>query len=125
MPKVDIVNLIKVFAGKASDVETLDGVSARVAAERVRASCADQDESFEKWSAGIVAHCVIPPDHPFRALLLKRKVPTDAPLRTLGAIAYGTAKPWIVFRRISWEDGRNDFPEQMEKDWNAKQSLDL
>jgi hypothetical protein len=125
MPKVDIVNLIRVFARKASDIETLNGVSAQAAAEKVRASCAEQGENFEGWSTGIVEHCVIPPDHPFRALLLKRKVPLNDPLWTLGAITYGTGNPWIVFRRIRWADGQEDFPDQMEKDWTAKQSSGL
>ena len=121
MSKVDIVNLVKVFADHADGIEIMNGVLPRTAAERVRAATEKKEDSFEKWSGGIVEHCVIPPDHPYRALLLKKKIREDDALWTLGAIAYGTAKPWIVIKRIRWDDGREDLPDQLEKDWTAKQ----
>lgn len=121
MPKVDIVNLIAYHARKADAPETLHGVSPTQAAEKVRASCADQAKDFKEWSGGILRNCIIPPEHPYRALLKKRKVSESDPLWVLGAIAYGTQSPWIAIRRIVWDDGTMELPDDLERKWILKQ----
>lgn len=119
MPKIDIVNLIPYHSGKAP--ETLSAVTPQRAAERIRAACADQGADFAEWCRGILEHCIIPSEHPYRTALKKRKVPDDDPLWVLGAIAYGTQSPWIGFRRIAWDDGTMELPDELERKWIAKQ----
>lgn len=121
MPKLDIVNLIAYHAGKAEAPETLHGVSPMQAAERVRASCSEQAKDFKEWSGGILGNCIIPPEHPYRAMLKKHKVSESDPLWVLGAIAYGTQSPWIAIRRIVWEDGTTELPDDLERKWILKQ----
>lgn len=120
MPKVDILNLILYHTGKANAPETLNGVTPAHAAARVRRACGNQGASFKEWSDGIISHCVIPPGHPYRKLLKKRKVPQGDSLRVLGAIAYGTHSPWIVFRKIVWDDGKVALPDTLERKWIVK-----
>lgn len=117
MLKVDIANLIPYISGKADAPEVLNGVTPKHAVDRIRASCTDHGDDLPKWSAGILQHCIIPADHPYRALLKKRKVPPGDPLWILGAIAYGTQSSWISFRRIQWEDGGLDCPDELERKW--------
>lgn len=121
MPKVDILNLIPYHAGKAKAPEPLNGMTPKQAADKVRESCADPGKDFKEWSKGILDHCIIPPDHPYRALLTKKKVQGDDPLWVLGAIAYGTQSPWIGFRRIEWDDGKVELPDDLERIWIVKQ----
>lgn len=120
MPKVDVLNLIQYHTGKANAPETLNGVAPLHAAERIRASCKDQGADFKEWTSGILQHCMIPPDHPYGTLLKKRKVPAGDPLWLLGAIAYGTQSPWIVFRKIVWDDGKMELPDDLERKWLMK-----
>lgn len=120
MPKVDIINLILYHTGKADAPETLNGVTPAHAAECVRRACEEQGASFKEWSDGIIRHCVIPPEHPYRKLLKKRKVPQGDPLWVLGAIAYGTHSPWIVFRKIEWDGGKVELPDTLERKWIVK-----
>lgn len=117
MPKVDVVNLISYHARKADAPETLNSVSPKAAAERIRESCAEKAGSFDEWCLGILQHCLIPPEHPYRALLKKRKVPEKDALWVLGAIAYGTQSPWIGFRRIVWDDNSVELPDALERKW--------
>lgn len=121
MPKIDIVNLIPYHARTAKEPEALTGLTPRKAAERVRESCSEKGSDFRAWSRGILEHCIIPPKHPYRVLLTKRKVANDDPLWVLGAIAYGTQSPWIAFRRIVWEDGKFAVPDELEREWILKQ----
>lgn len=121
MPKVDIVNMIPYHSRKAAEPDALNGLTPRKAAERVRESCGDKAADFDAWARGILEHCFVPAEHPYRVLLSKRKVPQDDPLWVLGAIAYGTQSPWIAFRRIVWDDGKADTPDDLERDWIQKQ----
>jgi hypothetical protein len=120
MPKVDIANLIPYISGKADAPEVLNGVTPKHAVDHIRASCTDQGNDYPHWSAGILQHCIMPADHPYRALLKKREVPAGDPLWILGAIAYGTQSSWISFRRIQWEDGKVDLPDEHERNWIVK-----
>lgn len=121
MPKVDIVNLIPFHTGRAKEPETLNGVSPKTAAERIRSSCAERAADFDAWCKGILTNCLIPPDHPYRAMLKKHKAPETDPLWVLGAIAYGTQSPWIGFRRIAWDDKTVELPDELERQWITKQ----
>lgn len=117
MPKVDILNFVPYLSGSGDVPVPINALSPRIAVERVRSSCAEKGESLAAWSDAIVKNCIIPPDHPLRALLNSRKIAEGDPLWTLGAIAYGTKSPWVVIRRIEWDDGSVDLPDQMEREW--------
>lgn len=123
MPRVDVVNLIPYHAGKAQGPEALKGLSPRAAAERVRESCTEKGASYSDWAGGILQHCLIPADHPYRLLMAKRRIKGSDPLYVLGAIAYGTQSPWIVFGRIEWDDGKVDLPDELEREWLKRGTL--
>lgn len=125
MPRLDILNFINFFNKESAAPEPLNGLTAEQAAKKVRNSCKEKALNFEDWSRGILENCAIPGDHPYRTLLVKRHIPEGDPLWALGAIAYGTESPWIILRRICWDDGTEDYPEQMDRDWMLKQTKSL
>ncbi len=123
MPKIDIVNLISYHARKAGEPQTLAELSPRTAAERIRDSCREKSASYAQWARGILQHCLIPNGHPYRRLMSKRNIAKGDPLWVLGAIAYGTQSPWIAFRRIEWDDGKTDLPDELEREWLKRGTL--
>lgn len=120
MPKIDLFNFVPYLAGSREIPEPMEQLSPRVALERVRASCSEKGDSLEAWSKTLVENCVIPSEHPFRALMNAHMVPAEDPLWTLGAIAYGTESHWVVIRRIVWDDGTSDSPDELERAWTIK-----
>ncbi len=120
MLKIDLLNLIPVFARKENP-EPIQGEEPQEASEAIRKSCSDQAGSYEKWSHLIRKNCPIPPDHPYKTILESRGIPSTDPLWTLGSIAFGTETPWIVFMAIHWPD-KTDYPEQLDMEWTKTQA---
>jgi hypothetical protein len=117
MKRIVIDNYIGVWGKHSGGVREISENTAEVAARKVRDSCVGKARDFEEWARLIRANCVIPPDHPFRTVLKKRRVSADDHLWTLGAIAFGTENPWIEMREIDWGRGEVSRPEEDEKAW--------
>jgi len=115
--EVEIVNLIPVLSGKATNVDPRTGSPAQLL-NAVRGSCENPGTSLESWSTTIEKHLPVPATHPFQKVLSRLK-PGD-PLRTLGAWAYGSETGWITIERIRWEDGTTASPQADHRAWLQK-----
>ena len=111
---VEIVNLIPVLSGKATNVEPMTGSTEQVL-NSVRASCGNPGTSLVSWANTIEKHLPIPANHPFQVILSRLK-PGD-PLRILGAWAYGSETGWITIERIEWDDGTISSPQADHRAW--------
>lgn len=120
MKRIVIDNYIRVWGDRPGEVQVISEATSEVAARKVRESCAEKASDLETWARLIRAHCIIPPEHPFRAVLRRHGVPAEDHLWTLGAIAFGTENPWITIREIDWGKGETTMPEEDEKAWLAR-----
>jgi hypothetical protein len=123
MLNVDLYNFIPFLTGKKPAPEPIMGRNPEDSLEIIRQSCSNKESSCPKWSRLIREHCLMPSDHPFVRLLQSRQIPSDNPLWTLGAIAFGTETPWIVFNAIHWPDGTKDYPERFDVQWAKSQAI--
>lgn len=117
MRRIVVDNYIRIWSKHAGSVEVITERTSEAAARKVRDSCENGSDDFEKWARLIRANCVIPPEHPFRSMLRRHGIPASDHLWTLGAIAFGTENPWIAIREIDWGKGEVAQPEEDEKTW--------
>jgi len=117
MKNIVVENYIRVWGKHAGSVQVIAERSSESAAKKVRESCVEKAGDFETWARLIRSHCIIPPEHPFRRVLKEHGVSAEDHLWTLGAIAFGTEKPWIVIREIEWGKGEVSRPEEEERAW--------
>ena len=125
MFKVDLYNFIPFLTGKKLGPEAITGRNPEDAAKAIRQSCSNKESNYDEWSKLIKEHCRIPSDHPFVKLLEKHQIPSNDPLWTLGAIAFGTETSWIVFNAIHWPDGKKDCPERLDIKWAKSQVIGI